>query len=184
VLHGPIQAQPPSPPAFLSLSMDLVQLNFDPGVAQQATKGAALLDLPNDSALAGLTLDRPKAGTGERVGFTCLWTLGDRHRPAQFGLGLVPHGMALEDFATLKNEDVRLVQNYFQVNGQWDLAATPPGRADVQRGEIIVPSNARPGRYDIALGLSPLNHETYPGWVLLPGVSLEVEARPLPTNGP
>ena len=72
----------------------------------------------------------------------------------------------------------------FQVEGLWDLAPTPPGQAYAQHGELIVASNARPGRYDVALALGQIYNENYAGWVLLPGVSLDVEARPLPTNGP
>jgi|WetSurMetagenome_2_1015567.scaffolds.fasta_scaffold49591_1 hypothetical protein len=183
-LHGPMRGQTPSPPAFVNVSMDLARLDFDPKLPRQSTAGAAEVDLGNGSAFAGLTLDRAKAGTGERVGFTCLWALQAQHSPVQFGLGLVPHGMTPEDFATLNNNDVRLVQNYFQVDGLWNLAATPPGQAYAQHGELIVPSNARPGRYDVALALGQIYNENYAGWVLLPGVSLDVTARPLPTNGP
>jgi hypothetical protein len=182
-LHGPMRAQAPGPPHFVNLSEDLVRVQLEPphliaGVA----KGGDLGQFPNGAALAGFGSDRAEAGAGEVVGFTVWWRLSQPLPPSQFGVALVPPGMKAGDLTPGLLQDVRLVEGFFCLNGLWGTPPADEGICYQQYGVMIVPSNAPSGKYRVAVAVAGIYSTEYRGWIEVG--ELEVNARPLPRNGP
>lgn len=182
-LHAPLVSSLPGPPHFVGISEDLMKLELEPpDLLRPRSPRPALAEFPLGLSLMGLTVDRAEAGTGEMVGFTAEWRLGSPLVRAQFAVGLVPEGMDLARFAQVRWKEQRQVQGFPVANAQWGLGPSPEGTVYAQRGEIIVPTNAKPGSYTLAVGIGPLYAETYQNWAA--AGRIEVRARPRPRNGP
>jgi 4-amino-4-deoxy-L-arabinose transferase-like glycosyltransferase len=186
-VHGPLTMQLPGPPYFESLSMDLVRVTMARPDLGRRGQGAALASFPNGADLVGLGLDRAEAGTGELVHFIARWRLRAPLPQSQFALALLPQGASPERAVEVPDEQARLVQFFPFLYGQWGLPPSPAEAVYEQRGTLIVPSNAPPGKYQVvtAVGL-PMQEDLRPyvGWTAVPGATVEVRARPLPANGP
>jgi hypothetical protein len=188
-VHGPMGFQLPGPPYFLGLSEDLVRVSFgQPNTPRpgESKKPIAYFAGPGLSLLS-LRLDRAQAGNGEMVPFTLGWRPSHPLPPAQFALGLVPEAMALQEFAARPWEKMRLKQPYPVAYAQWGLAPSPAATAYQQRGQLIIPSNAPPGPYRVAVGIAPLqlavmDSRAYQDWTEVG--RLRITPRPLPRNGP
>jgi len=194
VLHGPMALKLAGPPYFVSLSEDLVRVQFEPPVlATRIASGPTLARFPNGADLAGLALGREEVSTGEMLGFTAQWELRQPLPASQFGLALLPPGETPGNWSAQQLEDTRLVSGFFFLNGLWQTPPAADGAAYEQRGELIVPSNAPAGEYSVWIGVGlpyaePIRIEgdtrspLYVDWTDVG--RLRISARPLPTNGP
>lgn len=76
-------------------------------------------------------------------------------------------------------------QGYPVLYGLWGLNPTPPGFLHEQVGKYIIPSNALSGLYHLEIGYSQIYPPTYSNWVPLGDhLTVRLQSRPLPTNGP
>jgi len=182
-VHGPRQTHAPGPPYFSGLSQDLVRLDAQRPEKLSQGEPATVADFPRAGiALVRFALDKTEAETGETVGFTAEWRLESPLPRAQFAVALLPTGMTLEQAVATSDTKQRLVQPFPVVYGQWGLAASPERTSYQQRGDIIIPTNAVPGEYGVAVAIAPLYTNAYEGWTEVGRVM--IAARPRPRNGP
>ena len=182
-VHGPMQVRPPGPPYFLGLSEDLVRLTALPSdMTRRQAPTPALASLPGGITLAAFKLDRGEAGAGETVGFAADWRLANPLSRLQFAVALLPEGMDFTRALTKTDTAERLVQAFPLCYGLWGTGPSPEGTAYEQRGQAIVPTNAAPGAYRLAVALAPLYSMDYQGWTEVGRI--RVSARPRPRNGP
>ncbi|MDH4179339.1 MAG: hypothetical protein OEV33_02425, partial [Armatimonadota bacterium] len=192
-LHGPWpfgsaplsqqQSRFPGPPHFVGLSEDLVELRPEqPELAREKAAGPALTGIPGSAELVGFELEREQAGTGEIVGFRAEWVLKGPPPRAHFGIALGPEAVDAEYFARRLVPEGRFIQGFPVLYGLHDIGVSPEGTVYEQRGQLIIPTNAPEGKYQVGVGIGPPHAEQYSGWA---GVAeLRIEARPQPRNGP
>jgi len=173
-------------PDFVGLSEDLVALQFDTRPVVRLLSGSPVAQFPGVGSLMDFQWDRSEAGNGEMVGFAADWQLAGQPRFVQFGIALIPEGMDPKEFGSLPEEQVReqtrLIQAFPLMYGLRELSPSPEGMVYEQRGEMIVPTNAPPGTYRTAMGVTALYSTDYREWI---GVGkIEITARPRPRNGP
>ncbi len=182
-VHGLRQTQAPGPPYFSGLSQDLVRLDAQRPEKLSLGEVATVADFPAAGmALTRFTLDKTEAGEGEAVGFTAEWRLAGPLPRAEFAVALLPTGMTLAQAVAISDSRQRLVQPFPVVYGQWGLAASPEKTSYQQRGDLVIPTNAAPGEYKVAVAIAPLYTDAYEGWTEVGRIT--ITARPRPRNGP
>jgi len=183
-VHGPMQVQVAAPPHFVGLSEDVVRLDLRrPEMARPLREGGPIAEFPGpDLSLMRFATDRAAAGNGELVRFTAAWRLAGALPRAQFAVALLPAGMDYERVIKVTESSERLVQAFPVAYGLWGLGPSPGGTVYEQQGEIIIPTNAAPGVYRLAVAVAPLYTMAYQGWAEVG--EMRVTARPRPRNGP
>ncbi len=95
------------------------------------------------AALTRFELSSKEAGAGEAVAVHLpLAPRPTRSRRVSSSLALIPKRETPEGVAHRSNDDVRLIQGFLLLYGQWGLPASPPGTAYEQHGTLFIPSNA------------------------------------------
>jgi|GEM_PF-1665239 len=208
-LHLPPTLQLPSPPYFISLNEELVALrSIPPDIECARSDSTPLASYPGGLQLSSARFTRDhfitstkasmgqlgrfglgyeiassnQAGAGEMLAFTTTWALQESLAPIQFGVALIPEGIDPSEFDQSLRPSGRFVQGFPVLYGRYGTPPSPEGVAYQQHGTIIIPSNAPPGDYQVAIGVGPPYTEVYNGWVEVG--RLRVTAAPLPTNPP
>jgi len=192
-LHGWVMSPIQPPPYFVSLSEDLVRLDFElPDLLHGAEEaGEPIAEFPGGLKLMSLETGKSEAYAGEMVEFRVRWRTESPLSGEIFGIRLAPRGLRNPEGETpSKGSWGRLsakgqfVQGFPVAYGLRGLAASPPGTIYEQKGSIIIPSNAPSGEYGLEIGFAPSYPPQYQEWFELGEEAvLRVRARPLPTNG-
>ncbi len=193
-LHGWVTSPIQPPPYFVSLSEDLVKMDFGlPDLLHRAEEVAKpIAEFPGAIKLTSFEISRSEANTGQMVQFCARWRTESPLSGELFGIRLVPIGLGNPDGDSASKGYWRrlsakgqFVQGFPLVYGLRGLAPSPPGTVYEQKGSIIVPSNAPSGQYALQIGFAPSYPPEYQQWAELSDEDvLIVHARPLPTNGP
>jgi len=184
VLHGPMHLQLPGPPYFVGLSHDLVALQFEkPPLTPQKRDKQSLASWPGGVELVAFEPDREQAGTGEMVPFRVRWRFAGPVPPrTQFALGLAPELASADYFKGVLAREGLFVQPFPLLYGLTEVETAERETACEQAGVLIIPTNAPPGAYRVAVGIGPLYSTEHAGWVEVD--RMRVESRPRPRNGP
>jgi len=194
-LHGEVTGAIPRPPYFVSLSQDLVKVDYDLPedlLERVENLGTPLVELAGGVKLMSFELSKREAHTGELVDFRARWRLETPLSGGLFGLKLVPThvrnsagGGGSQMEWERWSEKGKFVQGFPLVYGLIGISSSPPGTVYEQKGKLIIPSNAPAGGYGLEIGFSPSNPPDYQGWADLGREEwLVVHPRPLPTNRP
>jgi len=193
-LHGWVMSPIQPPPYFVSLSEDLVRMDFGlPDLLHRAEEVAQpIAEFPGTIKLMSFEIGRSEANAGEMVQFCARWRTESPLSGELFGIRLVPIGLGNPDGDSASKGYWRrlsakgqFVQGFPVIYGLRGLAASPPGTVYEQKGRIIVPSNARSGQYALQIGFAPSYPPQYQLWSELSDDDvLLVHSRPLPTNRP
>jgi len=182
-LHGPITTPLPTPPYFVAMGHGLYRLDFAfPNTVRVEKATTPLAAFSNGLQVADFAFDRTAMSTGELVGFRLRWRTQAPLTGCTVGIRLRPAGASQAAWRGLEGK-AYLLQEFKPIYGLWGLAPSAPGRVYEQRGKLILPSNLPSGRYTVEMGLA-LSPSAYEGWTQLGDRGdLEVQARPLPSNG-
>jgi hypothetical protein len=142
-----------------------------------------MAQLPGGIRLVGFAWDQQEIRNGDIVGFRVEWWLaGPMPGPSQFAVRLVPESVSPDYFTRVLSTKGLFTQAYPVLHGLTQLEPSSAGTVYEQRGLLIIPTNAPPGRYRVRIGFGPRYATEYTGWIDVG--QIEVGARPRPTNGP
>lgn len=192
-LHGWVTSPIQPPPYFVSLSEDLVRLDFElPDLLHGAEEaGEPIVEFPGGLKLMSFETGKSEAHAGEIVEFRVRWRTESPLSGEIFGIRLAPRELrdpegetASKSYWGRLSAKGQFVQGFPVAYGLRGLAASPPGTIYEQKGSIIIPSNAPSGEYVLEIGFAPSYPPQYQEWCELGEEAvLRVRARPLPTNG-
>ncbi len=185
-LHGPYKETLPGPPYFVGLTDRLYRLDFTfPDLAPIEDRSRPIVAFAGGIQLLSLGFSTSTPKNGDLVEFRARWRLDQPLPGALFAVQLVPEGAGPRQYARLAARG-EFAQGFPVLYGQWGLPASPAGTAYEQKGALLIPSNAPPGRYRVRVGFAQAYPPHYGDWREVPGLTLDLRPplRPLPTNGP